>query len=600
MSKSTMMTRSAKVGHSGFRICLYIRVSTEEQAANPEGSIRNQEDRLRAVVKLKNMEKHFGDIKSVYVETKSGKDTNRAELQKLLASIRRKEIDLVMVTELSRISRSVKDFSEIWELMQANSCGFFSLRENFDTTTAAGEMVLLIVATLAQFERRQISERVAANFNARAKRGLYNGGSIPFGYTRIEDKPGFLAVDEEGAKAVRAAFRAFLQEGVLSQAAKWLNAQGYRITRKREGGGDRPRLGFFTTENIKTMLRNRFYLGVKVYQQNGEAQEVEAVWPAIVERDLFDKVNEQLDRNYRRNKDNMEDRYPFLLTGLCSCKTCGDRMVGKSANGKAGKIPYYEHGWSTRKGAYVPGLKRQCAPYRILAKQLEPALWAEIQKLFDNPAFAAELLKEAKRAHELNPGSKEIEKWNSMAFSVSQQLELLAERLTSLPATISPTPIYRQMEKLEERKREAESQLVKLKASGVSREDPVGIRDFEKFLVCLKEIFDGNSAPKIRTRVIRALVKKVVITPEGFEAHFKVGETYVKGFLGDKESEEADRAGSEIDFGQKNGAASMNFAGGPEDKNRKVVCSNTCINGGRCRGRTCDIHLVRVALCQLS
>ena len=149
------------------KIALYIRVSTEEQASNPEGSIKNQEDRLRAVVKLKNIESHFGDIKTVYVDTKSGKDTNRTELQRLLSAIRKREIDLVMVTELSRISRSVKDFSDIWELMQANNCGFCSLRENFDTTTAAGEMVLLIVASLAQFERRQISERVSANFSSR-------------------------------------------------------------------------------------------------------------------------------------------------------------------------------------------------------------------------------------------------------------------------------------------------------------------------------------------------------------------------------------------------------------------------------------------------
>ena len=74
----------------------------------------------------------------------------------------------------------------------------------------------------------------------------------------------------------------------------------------------------------------------------------------------------------------------------------------------------------------------------------------------------------------------------------------------------------------------------------------------------------------------------------------------MKGFLGDKDSEEADRAGSGIDFGQKNGAASMNFASGPEEKNRKVVCSNTCIIGGRERDRTDDPHNAIVVLYQLS
>ncbi len=180
------MKKSQPNSAGNFRISLYIRVSTEEQAENPEGSIRNQEERLRTTVKMKNLDGQFGKIVKVYVDrARSGKNTNRVELQKLLHAIRQKETDLVMVTELSRISRSIKDFSDIWDLMKENGCGFYSLRENFDTTNAAGEMVLFIVANIAQFERRQISERVAANFNARAQRGLFNGGSIPLGFKLI-------------------------------------------------------------------------------------------------------------------------------------------------------------------------------------------------------------------------------------------------------------------------------------------------------------------------------------------------------------------------------------------------------------------------------
>jgi len=61
------------------------------------------------------------------------------------------------------------DFAGIWELFKTHNCSFQSLRENFDTTTAAGEMVLYTIANIAQFERRQVSERVAVNMNARAQ-----------------------------------------------------------------------------------------------------------------------------------------------------------------------------------------------------------------------------------------------------------------------------------------------------------------------------------------------------------------------------------------------------------------------------------------------
>ena len=154
-----------KLADSGHRIGFYIRVSTEEQAENPEGSIKNQEERLRASLSLKNLERPgFGELAGIYIDrARSGKDMDRPELQRLLIAIRRQEIDLVMVSELSRLSRSIKDFSEIWELMKDQGCGFLSLRENFDTTTAAGEMVLCTIANIAQFERKQIGERVSAN-----------------------------------------------------------------------------------------------------------------------------------------------------------------------------------------------------------------------------------------------------------------------------------------------------------------------------------------------------------------------------------------------------------------------------------------------------
>ncbi|MBI3019311.1 MAG: recombinase family protein [Deltaproteobacteria bacterium] len=79
------------------------------------------------------------------------------------------------------ISRSTKDFCNLLELFDKFKCKILSLREQFDTTTAAGEMMLNMLMNFAQFERKQLAERVQANVNARAKRGLYNGGPLPLG-----------------------------------------------------------------------------------------------------------------------------------------------------------------------------------------------------------------------------------------------------------------------------------------------------------------------------------------------------------------------------------------------------------------------------------
>ena len=77
-----------------------------------------------------------------------------------------------MVSELSRITRSMRDFGEVWDFLGEKKCAFLSLRENVDTSNAAGEMVMYMLANIAQFELKQTGERVAANLRGfRAKAG---------------------------------------------------------------------------------------------------------------------------------------------------------------------------------------------------------------------------------------------------------------------------------------------------------------------------------------------------------------------------------------------------------------------------------------------
>ena len=118
-----------------YRCAIYTRVSTEEQAENPEGSIKNQELRLREFVKLKNMVAPFGEVYVVFSDPGvSAKDMNRPAFQRLLRAIEKKEVNLVLVTELSRFTRSMKDFSLLQEFLKRHACEFLSMRENFDSS----------------------------------------------------------------------------------------------------------------------------------------------------------------------------------------------------------------------------------------------------------------------------------------------------------------------------------------------------------------------------------------------------------------------------------------------------------------------------------
>ena len=517
------MKRLNQRSQSPHKIALYIRVSTEEQASNPEGSIKSQEQRLRAHVDLKNMDGLFGEVTYVYIDrAKSGKDTKRSELQKLLAAIAAKEVTFVMVTEISRLSRSLKDFCQIWELMQRHGCQFQSLREQFDTSTAAGEMVLFTVANIAQFERRQISERVKANLLARAKRGLSNGGSIPLGYRPDPDRRGNLQIVEHEAVIVRAMFDALLQHGTLAGAGRALNQMRFNIPSKRRGGGACPRLSFFTCGGINAVLKNLTYTGYRTYAEAGETKIVKAIWEPIVDRETFDRVQAILAANYRRDKRNRANRYPYLLSGLVYCGECGDSMLGKSANGNSGKVPYYEHGWSIRRNAFNPAAKFTCHnPKRIQAKLVEPAVWQIAMDLLEDDRIAKDLWTAAQDAQKAHSSDGELNKLRGRLDLIKRQLEATAEHLTKLPPEMSPVPIFEQMKKLELQKSEIELELNEL-TGHQALNPPVEFADYKSLLQKIRHGLDGAD-DALKARIVTTLIKRIEILPASIRVHYRMG-----------------------------------------------------------------------------
>ena len=156
------------------KIGIYVRVSTEEQSQIADGSLESQQHRVRSFVEVKNLqEKNWGKIVETYIDDGySAKNTNRPAYQRMLKDIRSGRISLILITDLSRLSRSISDFCVLLKDLEKYKAKFLSIKEQFDTSTPAGEMMIFNMINLAQFERRQTSERISLNFHSRAMRGL--------------------------------------------------------------------------------------------------------------------------------------------------------------------------------------------------------------------------------------------------------------------------------------------------------------------------------------------------------------------------------------------------------------------------------------------
>lgn len=510
------------------RVAYYIRVSTEEQAENPEGSIKNQEERLNMTLKLKNTDTSFGRLIAVYCDAgRSGKDMNRPELQKLLKAIEAKEINLVMVSELSRLSRSIKDFSQIWEFMQAYGCGFVSLRENFDTSTAAGEMMLYSIANFAQFERKQTSERVSANLLARAQRGLWNGGVLPMGYEPDPDIRGSLRIVEDEAKVVRAAFQALLDQGSVFLAAKWLNQNGYSYRAPLRGGGCMPRNKHFTFDCLYRLLRNHRYTAVREVKTKDGIKLTKAVWPPIIDSITFERAQKIIDAG-KRQKTGRESRYPYLLSTRIYCEECGRALIGVSAHGATTKVPYYGHGTQLKNETVLNTTLTRCNPYRVPGRKIEERVWHEVLAIIESPTHRKPLFEAILKLSECKTNQLEIKQKNIELIRTTEMLANLAHRIAELPRAVPAEDLYAEMRRLGDVKTRLEEEISKERLQGQSHQLATE-GQYNRLLEKLKnQISEGNVSHEIKRKIIHALVHKVVVTKAGFELHFFVGSDQMK------------------------------------------------------------------------
>lgn len=137
----------------------YVRVSTAEQ---------NEARQLEA---LKTYE-----IEKVYLEKASAKDTKRPKLQEMLEFVR--EDDTVYVKDFSRLARSTKDLLNIVELLDKKGVKLVSLKENIDSKTTTGKLMLTMIGAIYEFERMNLLERQKEGIALAKMKGKYRGRKV--------------------------------------------------------------------------------------------------------------------------------------------------------------------------------------------------------------------------------------------------------------------------------------------------------------------------------------------------------------------------------------------------------------------------------------
>ncbi len=314
------------------RCAIYTRVSTDSGLEQEFNSLDAQREAAQAYVKSQAHEGWVLNRDRYDDGGYSGGSLERPAMQKLLADIKERRIDVVVVYKVDRLTRSLADFAKLVEVFDGHGVAFVSVTQSFNTTTSMGRLTLNVLLSFAQFEREVTGERIRDKIAASKKKGIWVGGVVPLGYEVRDQK---LIVNPDEAATVRLIFSQYLEFGSLPALQRDLRERGI-VTRERKLSSGRMVGGrALTNSPLNYLLRNRMYLGEINHRDKSYLGEHDA----ILDIGLFDAVQARLDENRRGAREKHQGSKALLLGRLFDDR--GNPMTPSYAIKKGVRYRYY-------------------------------------------------------------------------------------------------------------------------------------------------------------------------------------------------------------------------------------------------------------------
>ncbi len=372
----------------------------------------------------------------------TGGNMDRPALKRLLAEIEDGKVDCVVIYKYDRLSRSMPDFFRMLEAFEKRGVAFVSVTQQFNTATSAGRLMLNMLLSFAQFERDLVSERTRDKIAAARRKGKWAGGRPVLGYDLISNPGGSkLLVNDSEARIVQSIFDLYIEKGSLMPVVEQCRRRGW-TTKTWTTKAGKPQGGKTIDKGmVYAMLTNVVYLGKVRHHEHVYEGEHEA----IVEPDMFERVQAQLRLNGKNGGSRTRNAHGALLKGLVRCKACDCGMVHHFASKKAAmgtkRYRYYvcmraqKEGWSS------------CPAPSLPAGDLEVFVIEQIRAFVQNKDVAASVVERARNMlaesrvddDELEGAIESFEPlWDALTLGEREELvHLLIDRIEYEAATES-------------------------------------------------------------------------------------------------------------------------------------------------------------------
>ncbi|MEX0813183.1 MAG: recombinase family protein [Chitinophagales bacterium] len=317
------------------KVGIWLRVSTDDQAKGDSPEHHQKKAEMYAEVKS------WEVVEIYHLEGVSGKSVMKhPEAQRMLADVKRGHITGLIFSKLARLARNTKELLDFAEYFHTYKADLVSLYESIDTSSPAGRFFYTLISAMAQWEREEISTRVAASVPIRAKLGKPLGGAAPYGYKWNDKK---LEIDDKEAPIRKMMYELFLKLKRKTTVINTLNEQGYRT---RKGAK-------FTKNTLTRLLRDPIAKGMRrmnYTQSTGEGkkwiEKPQDEWvfqkaPAIISEEVWDETQKLLDEQMSTFKRRTNGKVkPFTKVTHCACggkfhyQTPTSKYVCKKCNNK--------------------------------------------------------------------------------------------------------------------------------------------------------------------------------------------------------------------------------------------------------------------------
>jgi site-specific DNA recombinase len=268
--------------------------------------------------------KHDLTVVKTYIDRHiSGKTDHRAQFQKMMKDSDKHAFEAVLMYKLDRFARNRYDSAIYKSRLKKNGVKVFYAKESIPDGPE-GIILESLLEGMAEYYSAELSQKIKRGMRESAYKAHVTGGYLALGYKIASDKS--FVIDEKQAPIVRKIFTMYDNGSTVTEICAELNAMGVKTAHGAH----------FNKNSLRTILKNEKYIGV--YASQGIR--VESGVPAIIDRELFERVQQRLVANHKAPA-RQKAKVDYLLSGKLYCGLCRAGMAGESGTGKSGAKHYY-------------------------------------------------------------------------------------------------------------------------------------------------------------------------------------------------------------------------------------------------------------------